>query len=357
MDDDRSHPRRSSRGAARRVRRAGPRGAGSCAERASARRPQRRRRVRASKLWTASSPVEVDDSEANNVPPSAREAQVVDPDDVRGLSDVDATYRVSRTVGCEPPSASASRRAVEVQGRGIHAPAGSRATAPASSGRRVDEAQIPLRVLDRQACAPSGLRASARHARADRQDADRGRALEQRSEQVPARLDRVLERDALAREQQRAVDLVRGQRLRAEPLRGRGAACARARLRWSSATSAGDTASRAALPCPRARRAGGAGRGRSRAGRRPGRLARWHRARRRSRPPIRARRPAARRGRGRRDRGRRRPRRAPPRPAGDGGGGRARPPPASRAVAATRAAAPRAPPRPCRRRRSAAGAR
>ncbi len=52
--------------------------------------------------------------------------------------------------------------------------------------------------------------------------ADRRRALQQRGEQVAARLQRVVERDALAGEQQRAVQIVLGQRLRAEPLRVRG---------------------------------------------------------------------------------------------------------------------------------------
>jgi hypothetical protein len=43
------------------------------------------------------------------------------------------------------------------------------------------------------------------------QDADRGRALQQRGEQGAARLRRVLELDALAREQQRVIDVLLGQ--------------------------------------------------------------------------------------------------------------------------------------------------
>ena len=48
--------------------------------------------------------------------------------------------------------------------------------------------------------------------------ADRGRAADERREQVAARLRCVVERDALAGEQQRAVPVVLQQRLGAEPL-------------------------------------------------------------------------------------------------------------------------------------------
>ena len=67
---------------------------------------------------------------------------------------------------------------------------------------------------------PSGLSATLRTVAARRaDDADRGRALDQRGEQVPARLHCVVERDALAGQQQRAVQLVLDERARAEPLR------------------------------------------------------------------------------------------------------------------------------------------
>ena len=66
---------------------------------------------------------------------------------------------------------------------------------------------------------PSGLTAALRIGgvvRAD--DADRGRAAEQRAEQVAARPHRVVERDALAGEQERAVELVVEQRAGTESL-------------------------------------------------------------------------------------------------------------------------------------------
>ena len=56
----------------------------------------------------------------------------------------------------------------------------------------------------------------------DPHDADRGRAAHQGGEQVAARLQRVVDRHALAREQQRAVEVGLDKRLRAEPLRHRG---------------------------------------------------------------------------------------------------------------------------------------
>src|SRR5439155_11174722 len=53
-------------------------------------------------------------------------------------------------------------------------------------------------------------------------DADSGRAAQQRGEQVAASGERVVEVDALSREQQRSVEAGIDQRLRAEPLSDRG---------------------------------------------------------------------------------------------------------------------------------------
>ena len=69
-------------------------------------------------------------------------------------------------------------------------------------------------------------------------DADRGRAAAQRGEQVVARGRRVVERDALARQQQRRGPALLAQRLRAEPLRLGGARLARARDRARRARAA-----------------------------------------------------------------------------------------------------------------------
>ncbi len=49
-------------------------------------------------------------------------------------------------------------------------------------------------------------------------DPDRLRRAQERGEQRAARLRRVGDRDRLAREQQRAVEILVGERLRAEPL-------------------------------------------------------------------------------------------------------------------------------------------
>ena len=51
------------------------------------------------------------------------------------------------------------------------------------------------------------------------QDAQRGRALEQRREQVAARLRRVVERHALTRQQQRAIQVILDEGACAQPLR------------------------------------------------------------------------------------------------------------------------------------------
>ena len=70
---------------------------------------------------------------------------------------------------------------------------------------------------------PSGLRSrSISRVAVAAHHADRRRALQQRGQEVAARLQRVVQRDALAGEQQRPVEVVVGQRLRPEPLRVRG---------------------------------------------------------------------------------------------------------------------------------------
>ena len=71
---------------------------------------------------------------------------------------------------------------------------------------------------------PSGRRASSfRRPCRDARYADGGRAAQQRGQQVAARRDRVLERDALARQQQRAVEVLLDERLRPEAPRVGGA--------------------------------------------------------------------------------------------------------------------------------------
>ena len=81
---------------------------------------------------------------------------------------------------------------------------------------------------------PSGARAMAISAVAlATHDADRGRAAQQRGEQVAARARRVVERDALAREQQRAVEVVLGRapaRRAAAPSAARASVARRAAL-------------------------------------------------------------------------------------------------------------------------------
>ena len=66
---------------------------------------------------------------------------------------------------------------------------------------------------------PSGLTAALTVVLATPDDADQGRAAQQRPQQVAARPLRSVERDALAGQQQRAVELVVEQGARAEPLR------------------------------------------------------------------------------------------------------------------------------------------
>ena len=113
---------------------------------------------------------------------------------------------------------------------------------------------------------PSGLSARLFSASALAVDhPDRRRALEQRGEQVAARLRGVGERDALARQQQRAVEVVRRQRLGAEALRrglGRLIAGLVALVQRDDAGDHGRDHQR--WRRPRARAAAGAGRGRSR---------------------------------------------------------------------------------------------
>ena len=143
-------------------------------------------------------------------------------------------------------------------------------------------------------------------------DADRRRALDQRGEQAAARLRAVVERDALAGEQQRAVEVVLGERARAEPLGvGGGRLLARAAAllerdepgddgEHEQRGDAGEHGAQAALRARRPPR-----------GSRRGTPARARRARGRGPPTSRARRRAARRGRARRGRARARPTRAP----------------------------------------------
>ena len=104
--------------------------------------------------------------------------------------------------------------------------------------------------------APAGIDRGALDGGVARADhADRGGAAQQRAEQVAARARRVVERDALAGEQQRAVELVVDQRPGAEPLRLGGgrlvgarsrAAAARSRRRPRRATSSALTPARTA---------------------------------------------------------------------------------------------------------------
>ena len=98
----------------------------------------------------------------------------------------------------------------------------------APPGPRVEEQDLARDVPDGER-APVGVDGGAQDGgvvRAD--DADRGRAAEQRAEQVAARPHRVVERHALAGQQERAVELVVEQRAGAESLRlGRGRLVAR----------------------------------------------------------------------------------------------------------------------------------
>ena len=97
----------------------------------------------------------------------------------------------------------------------------------------------------------SGLSAMLKNALAAAADhADRGRALHQRGEEVAARLDGVVERDALPGQQQRAVQLALDQRARAEPLRIGRARPVRAVPRWSSAKRPATTASTSSAATP-----------------------------------------------------------------------------------------------------------
>ena len=183
------------------------------------------------------------------------------------------------------------------------------------------------------------------------------RAAQQRREQVAPRGRRVVERDGLPGEQQRAVQRVLGERLGAEPLRLRrsGPRCV-ALPRWSSATNPAITAATSSSDTPPRTSAAGAARARA-AARPASRNARsvafscssWverHSSAPASRAP-RYRPPESRRVR-------------VPRMGGVADlvvqrAGPARPPPASRAAAAIRAAAPRARPRRRRRRSSPGG--
>ena len=90
-----------------------------------------------------------------------------------------------------------------------------------------------------------------------RETRDRRRAAQQRGQQVAARLQRVVERDALARQQQRAVEVVLDERLRAEALRRRRCAPRRARSRVGRGRARPprpSSTSSAATPASRARR-------------------------------------------------------------------------------------------------------
>ena len=123
--------------------------------------------------------------------------------------------------------------------------------------------------------------------------------------------ERVVERQALAGEQERAVELP----LRRAPGRRGPAPLPRWPRRAPCRAGPARRGRRsppapAATPRPRARSAAAAGRARSPSGPRPGTRARWRSARPRGRPPTRAPRRGARRGRARRGRDRRRPRRA-----------------------------------------------
>ena len=140
---------------------------------------------------------------------------------------------------------------------------------------RVEQAQRAVGVEDGQGPAVRAEVERVQPRAAAAQDADRRRAPEQRGEQVAARLRRVVERDALAGEQQRAVEVVVRERLGPEALRGggrrlgaRGAALVERDQRPRSPPG------RAATRRPPARGAGVAGRARPRGGRRRGTRAR-----------------------------------------------------------------------------------
>ena len=87
-----------------------------------------------------------------------------------------------------------------------------------ASGGRVEQEDLPCNVPDRER-SPVGADGGVQErclVRAN--DADRGRAPEQGAEQVPARPHRVVERHALAGEQERAIELLVEQRARSESL-------------------------------------------------------------------------------------------------------------------------------------------
>ena len=89
----------------------------------------------------------------------------------------------------------------------------------ASPGSRVEQEDVAGGVAGGQR-APVRAQRQRRHPLSHAaHDADGRRALVQRGEQAAARLRAVVERDALAGEQQRAVEVVLGERARAEPLR------------------------------------------------------------------------------------------------------------------------------------------
>ena len=189
-------------------------------------------------------------------------------------------------------------------------------------------------------------------------DADRRRALEQRGEQVAARLHGVAERDALACEQQREVEVIGGERLGAEALRvGGGLAFARlvALVERDDAGDHRQHEQRRDAGEPRPQPPLGAA-ARAPAGLEEGALGGVELVAVLGRPVERGGQSGAAVETGR-DRARRPPRRRRPRAAGAAGGVPRCPRPASRAAAAIRAAAPRARPRPCPRRPSAGGAR
>ena len=96
-------------------------------------------------------------------------------------------------------------------------------TAQLTAGGRVEEVDGAVLVPDDEDLAVGPHRHGVEAPVADAADRDGGRAAHQRGQQVAAGLDRVLERDALAREQQRPVEVVLDERPRAEVPRVRGA--------------------------------------------------------------------------------------------------------------------------------------
>ena len=308
--------------------------------------------VRASKRCTATP--ERSASVANSVWPSVEKRRSKASADVCGRT-TSSHVRVSRTIGCGPPSARREPLRSNSTLEGKPAPG---ITRDCSALRRV---AVSNRTRFPSVSLTVNRRSSGLSARpVTRPPMGRTPIAAGLLSSAPSRFPRVWTESSSATpwrasNSERSISSVASA---CAPSR-----CAAAASAWARAGRADRGRSRRRRPraaaersCLRSRRAGGAGRGRSRAGRRPGRRARWRRARRRGRPPTPARRPAARRGTGCRDRERRRPTPERPHRAGDGGGGRWRPPRASPAAAAIRAGAPRAPPRPCRRRRSAAGA-